>query len=201
MPKAGEYTASRRIAMQGVMWLVLAGAVGLASLVDRSINPGAANVALGPVQMYGSVHFRMPAAWDVSPNPNNFDPLARGVAEEPEANATQFAPRKLIIYCVHLRRLSSAADYFENGGMRSAIFGNVDVRARDASLDGNRAVEIDVGFQVQTDTGLAIESDMVISSVFPNRMAVTVQLQKPGLLNAGDRALFDQVVKGIRVDR
>jgi hypothetical protein len=153
------------------------------------------------VQTYGSVHFRLAAAWEISPNPTDFYPVARAVAQEPEASATQFAPRKLIIYCVHLRQLSSAADYFEHSGMRQAIFGNVDVRERDASLDGNRAMEIDGGFQVQTDAGLAIESDMVICSVFPNHMAVTLQLQKPGLLNLGDKALFDAVAKAIHVDR
>lgn len=201
MAKPGEYTRARYAAMQGVMWLVLLGAVGLASLVDQTIIPSARNLALGPVQSYGGVHFRLPATWDISPNPRDFYPVARAVAQEPEATATQFAPRKLIVYCVHLRQLSSAADYFTNSGMGSVIFGNVDVRAKDASLDGNRAVEIDGTFQMQTDDGPAIESDLVICSVFPNHMAVTLQLQKPGLLNLGDKALFDAVAKAIHVDR
>jgi hypothetical protein len=199
MPKPGEFTRSRRAAMQGVMWLVLLGAVGLASLVDRSINPAARNPALGPVRSDRGLNYRLPVGWMVTVWPVHV-PGAAAIAEEPGQSATQFAQRRIIVYRQRIRPMLSPGEYLENSGLLNDVFGGADVEAQDSTLDGNRAVEISATLQISSDAGTAVESDILICSVFPNHLAVTLQLKKPGELNAGDRALWDQVVKSVRVD-
>ena len=200
MAKPGEYTRTRYAAMQGVMWLVLAGAVGLASLVDRSINPAARNPSLGAEQSALGVLYRLPTGWSIYIDPVHV-PGATAIAIEPEDRATQYSPRNIIVYCRQIRQIVPPADYLQNVGLLDTIFRNEDVEAADATMDGNRAIEIDAPVRVPTDAGIAIESDIVICSVFTNHIAVAVQLRRPGYLNAADRALFEKVVRAIRVDR
>src|SRR5687768_7614071 len=63
MARNWQYPRWRRVAMQGVMCLVLAGSVGLAAYVGHQRRPPV--VTLGPAEVHGRLSFGVPVGWDV----------------------------------------------------------------------------------------------------------------------------------------
>src|SRR5262245_25799739 len=85
MPRANDISKWRRIAMQAIMWIILAGTIGLAALVDARVA-GTRN-ALGPtLTIGGNVRLQLPAGWIGAEDDESFiearesnDQLARAI--------------------------------------------------------------------------------------------------------------------------
>ena len=64
MAKNSQYGRLRAVALQVVMWLVLAASLGLAAFIDHR-RSGSLDVALGEPVTEGRVVVRLPKGWDV----------------------------------------------------------------------------------------------------------------------------------------
>jgi hypothetical protein len=63
MPRAMPETRFRRFMMQGIMWIILGGTVGLAALLDRG-RASALRVELGEPSKFDGFSIRLPKGWD-----------------------------------------------------------------------------------------------------------------------------------------
>jgi hypothetical protein len=61
MAKAWQYSRGRRLALQGVMCLVLGASVGVAAYVQHLRRPP--QVELGPVEEHGRLRYALPVGW------------------------------------------------------------------------------------------------------------------------------------------
>lgn len=195
-----QYTPAHRAAMQLTMFFVLAGSVGLAALVDQQ-RAGMNQVALGPVLSSGALHFRLPENWTVTQGFDFDDP--RVVATATESKGPGDSHRTLKVFHQTLRRPISAQEYLERTGLLVEMFGDAGVQqaqAEQAVMGGAPAILVRSQSAIQTMQGLAVESDLAICAVFPNRHAVTLWLSKPGDFTHADDVVLEQVAASVTVD-
>jgi hypothetical protein len=198
MASSGEYTPSRRIAMQAVMWLVLLSGVGLAALVDsqlvRTSRPN-----LSPDQTSGPLHYRLPSGWDLQSNLTR--PLVAVAREHGGQSLIAGGPRTISVYRQHLRFMMPPATYLDRSGLAEEVFGNADVQSDEEILAGQRAVRVVGQVDVPTDQGDSVTvSEMLLCAIFPNREAVTLRLSKVGSFTSGDMDFFNLIASSVRVD-
>jgi hypothetical protein len=194
MPANAVYDPGRRVAMQATMLGVLLLAIGIAALLDQHITRTAA-ITLGPIQSNGDLHFQFPTDWQMTFAPG---PPAAATAVE---SVQPF--RTLTLYNHHLRRLMSPENYLTNSGLLSGIFNNPDSEAAkvgDGRLAGFPAMRVQGRTIVATNQGNAIESELLLCTVLPNRQAVTLWLSKRGPFTAADVALFDLVARTVKAN-
>ncbi|WP_428940237.1 hypothetical protein [Fontivita pretiosa] len=65
MPRAAAESRLRRFMMQAIMWIVLAGTVGLAAIVNHARRQDL-NPSLGQPRTFGQVTLRLPDDWQIS---------------------------------------------------------------------------------------------------------------------------------------
>jgi hypothetical protein len=212
MPKPGDYTPARRVAMQGILWGVLLLAFALAALVDRRIG-WTAEVLLGLEKSAGHVHFRLPEKWTYRARSRDY-PGAVGMAGEPRGQSGPAGQagmggfqRILVIYSVPVQPDRSAVDYLNRSGLLQDIFGDAQVESSPATLDGYEGVRVQGQVEIsglggggEGGGGTVVESDMILCAVFPDGLAVTVRISKNGELDLSDEELLDKIAKTVRLD-
>jgi hypothetical protein len=186
--------------MQLTMFLVLVGSVGLAALVDQQ-RAGMNKVSLGPLFSNGSLHFRVPENWSVTQGFDFEDP--RIVATAVETKTGGDSKRTIRVFHQSLRRPISAQEYMERTGLLVEIFGDAavqQVQVEHTILANTPALRLHAQAAIQTMQRLAVESDVAICAVFPNRQAVTLWLSKPGDFTHADDLLLQQIAASVQMD-
>jgi hypothetical protein len=182
------------------MFLVLVGCIGLAWLVDQQ-RAGMNKVALGPLISNGSLHFRVPENWSLTQGFDFEDP--RIVATAVETKTGSDSRRTLRVFHQNLRRPISAQEYLERTGLLVEIFGDAavqQVQVEHTMMSNTPALRMHAQAAIQTMQGLAVESDVAICAVFPNRQVVTLWLSKPGDFTHADDLLIRQVAASVQMD-
>jgi hypothetical protein len=191
------YTQARRNAMQAIMWGVLAASVAVAGIVDHHIGV-IPPIVLGAEQRIGPLHVQFPSNWVVGMR-QRAGPLAVIIMREPTSQPGE-PGRLLLAYRQYLRPMMTPGEYLEKSGLLDDVFSGGEAHEEPAVLGGLPAVRVIGQAVVNTDIGRVVRFEMLITTVFPNRQAVTVRLSKPGEFTLADQALLDAVAASVKVD-
>jgi hypothetical protein len=136
MAKSWQYPRWRRIVMQLVLWLVLAGTLGLAALVDHKRSQ-THRPSLGNAASYGDLEIRLPKRWQVAQGTDDHPLLVVQATEggtdsgdddagggANEASAIFGGARVIAIYRQHTGTLISPTEYLAQAGGSLGLFGS-----------------------------------------------------------------------------
>lgn len=112
MPPKWQYPRWRRALMQGTMWFVLAGTLGLAALYANRQSPGV-RMPLGEARSFESLTFRLPAGWDKTSDPKD-DPTVIARATEPGGGLDK---RTVSVRVVRLSKMMSPIEFLARNGL------------------------------------------------------------------------------------
>jgi len=204
MPPAREYTPARRKMMQGVLWIVLAGSVGLAAVVDHQLL-GSRRASLGPELIVGALHIRLPVNWIASRLRSNLvDPLVLEMAE-PDNAASAGGARIIRVYSQLLRRPMSPDQYLDNSGLLDDVSRSADFRVEQTTLAGRQAVLVVAPLEMPDNPDgnnpEGMQAEIVLCGILNVRHAVTLKLLKDGPITAADRVLMNSVASTVRIER
>lgn len=209
--------------MQGVMWLILGGSVGLAALVNHRIRESM-HIELGEEIPYGNLIVRLPVGWKVQSGE-----AASSSSSAAAAGATTAAgesllvraveatamPRSLSIERHRLGALISPEEFLFQDPMLPAVAAQQMLNLAPAELADHPAILIAAqlyGAAGREDGGApgpgaapapaaAREPRKLlrICTVLPSRDAILVQVDGPGTLSDADFALARQVAGAVQI--
>lgn len=138
MPRSVEPTKFRRVAMQGIMWVILAGTVAAAALVNYEVRKTHGG-ELGPPVSLGDVSIQLPKGWRVDNEGDTFIDVHEGRDDSGRDLSVKLGPPGSLMDS--LRSLTSGDD---SSPMRIAQIpvgeqtGSLVVRKRPVSIEGFR---------------------------------------------------------------
>ena len=193
MARPWQYTRSRRLLMQGVMWLVLGGTVAVAALVSRI---KARSSELGPPETQGAVEVLLPKGWE-----RDLTTLSRTkwelTAREPVGRHEEPGSGRVIKVTQEMKSPGLTPEdqlmaVLQAGGGRPAS------QIKRTTLGGKPAVRIRARVPVgedDEDNGYII----YVCTVLRSGLAVTLQYQGPGLPGSDDEKLLTQIAQTMRI--
>lgn len=177
--------------MQVIMWLVLAGTVALASLLDQHLLRAQLLSLSNPV-VDGPVSFRFPAEWKSWTRQANGDATAHVAADSADG-----VSRTLLISRQRVPCPMSPAQYMLRA---SPLAGNV-------NEDGFKGVTIDgwpgqtityAGRRISFSSGTELQFTICSAIVLPGDQAIMIRLDKNAQFEQADERLYRQILDQLR---
>jgi hypothetical protein len=186
MPKTWQNTRARQLAMQGIMWLILGGAVGIASLTDRALHTSG-GIALGPAIEAGPVSYRLPEHWTVSVA-TDFGASARQAADpdDSEHKVTVILQRvdHLMAPLIYLQRTDQLPD-----GVGSVVLEPLLLKGFPAQMARWVSAGQDGGTR----------SIIACCVMLPSLQAMTIRLERGDAFEESDQQLLEQVLTSVTI--
>jgi hypothetical protein len=187
-----EYTSWRPIAMQIVMWLLLAGTVGLAALVNQYVQRQPRVTLSEPIAGDGLI-LRLPRGWQLvdEPDPRIIVRLREPVSPE---NA-----RLLTLY-YEPTTLDSPDTYLVESGLLPRVYlgtRHLGREVHEIEMAGHEAILI-AGSRRVRSLGNAVLNDVIASVVLPDGEALTFLLQGTGTYASTDVELVRQLAEALQ---
>jgi hypothetical protein len=187
MPKSWHTPRWRFIAMQGFMWIVLCGAIGLAALVDSVVRRANAITMSDPIEL-SPITFELPADWRIAPTPT-------GAGRE--ADEQGGLGRKLTVTVQHVPRIFSPVEYLERTGQLPQNLDQVEFSPFTiAGFPGICARWMGLKWDASGTT--VPHGAFCFCVVLPSYDAVTIRLDKPAALESADLRVLQFVLGSLR---
>jgi hypothetical protein len=203
MPRPWQYPRWRRVLLQAILWLVLAGAVGLAALVARQ-RVQSQQIYLSNRITINSLTLQLPAHWIISPDGDN-----QGViAHEPQDSDQQ---RGLMIRFYPANSATSADQFLDlNGLSQESIVPPDD--GTDGQIpplpQGSEPIEI-AGSQgvlrrilrsnpTMSQDDVNIREELIAAAILPTHQAIVIRLYCPPDADEDNTALIRRLAASIK---
>lgn len=181
MGRPWEYPRWRRVLMQAVMWVILAGTLGLAQLVV--VERRQAPVALDPPMRVGPIRVQVPAGWSAT---EDSDP-ERGVVEVADKDQT----RQLTVAVNRGRPGQELQRLLEQPGTGTQPINFAGL--------GQQGVLMERQFALRAPDGAVSHEDVMVAfTQLPSGYVIEVQLEQHGArVGVGDPAIVEAVANSI----
>jgi hypothetical protein len=194
MPHQWYFPRWRYVSMQGIMWLILGGTVGLASLLDGHLSRG---VNLADPIVEGPLTFRVPDDWNVVSQTNPGNTRIAYTASKPNDPDAQ---RNFKIIHEKLSHALFPADVIRGQlGPNGAI-----TRLANKKIDGHAALLVYWSGVQGDDVDADIVQGVACCAIVPSGGAgqsdsVTIVFARVGALEHSDLVLVQQVLEAIKI--
>jgi hypothetical protein len=188
MPRPAPYTGTRRLISQVLMWVILAGTVALAALVDRAVNR-TMTIAVSEPVTHGNMTVRLPRGWKTVPTEGTAAVVAvseHGADEE---------GRTLTVFRQRIGTLRSPFEYLAAGGIIDAeVMAGKENPFQPTTVAGSPGIIAEIHYTEADD----VPRKMIIAcAVLPSRLAIAVRLDGVGAEDEGDTLLVQRVASSI----
>jgi hypothetical protein len=196
MPYQWHFPRWRHVSMQGIMWLILGGSVGLAALLDGHLVR-ASIVTLGSPIADAPFSFQLPDDWNTQTQTNPDYNSIEYTATKPDDSDAQ-----RVLKVLHQKITSPIfpAEYVNRllGRNRQVVW----VEGRNVA--GRPGVQVRWSSPGQSDDQTDGTNGIVFCLIVPRPSqnaapdAITVEFERTGPLEKVDQNLFDRVVNSIK---
>lgn len=173
--------------MRVIMWLVLAGTVALASLLDQHLRRAQLLSLSSPI-VDGPVSFRFPAGWKSWTRQANGDATAHVAADSADG-----VSRTLIVSRQRVPCPMSPAQYMLRA---SPLAGNVNEEEfKGVTIDGWPGQTISyAGRRISFSSGAELQFTMCSAFILPGEQAIMIRLDKNAQFEQSDERLYRQIL-------
>jgi hypothetical protein len=187
MPRVWYFPRWRNLLMQAIMWLVLGGAVALASLLDQHLRSAQLLTLSSPI-VDGPVSFRFPAGWKSWTRRPAGDATAHVASDSTDGVSRVLIVSRQLLPCPmapaeYILRASSLA-----GDLNTSEFKGV-------KIDGWPGQTISyAGRRISLGSGAELQFTICSAVILPGREAIMVRLDKNAQFEPSDERLYRQIL-------